>query len=121
VIGGVIGPAAAPQVLILGRYDAAGRLHVAGRSTDLHPAARAELGAVLRPHAGRGHPWPPRLPRSQWGRRPVEPLTYTRVHPDVVVELVVDPAMDGPRWRHPVRFARIRPDLRIEDLRQRAA
>jgi ATP-dependent DNA ligase len=120
VIGGVIGPAGAPRVLILGRYDAAGWLHVAGRSTELHPSARAALGAVLRSHSGRGHPWPTTLPRSRWGGRPAEPLAYTRVHPEVVVELVVDPAVDGPRWRHPVRFARIRPDLCVEDLRRRA-
>ena len=30
-------------------------------------------------------------PRSSWGRRPAEPLAYTRVHPDQVVELIVDP------------------------------
>src|SRR4029453_8740537 len=39
VVGGVIGPADAPRVLILGRCDAHGRLRVAGRSTQLRPAA----------------------------------------------------------------------------------
>jgi hypothetical protein len=33
-----------------------------------------------------------------------------------VVELVVDPATDGPRWRHPARFVRLRPDLHPTDL-----
>jgi hypothetical protein len=43
-------------------------------------------------------------------------LVYTRVYPDVVVELVVDFARDGPRRRHPVRFLRIGPDLQPSDL-----
>jgi hypothetical protein len=38
------------------------------------------------------------------------------VHPKVLVELVVDPATDGPRWRHPARFVRLRPDLHSTDL-----
>jgi ATP-dependent DNA ligase len=116
VVGGVIGRVGAPQVLLLGRYDDAGRLQVAGRTTELHPAARAAVGAVLRPHPGPGHPWPETLPRSRYGRRPAEPLSYTRVHPRTVVELVVDPALDGPRWRHPARFLRLRPDLHPGDL-----
>ena len=36
--------------------------------------------------------------------------------PEAVAELVVDPATDGPRWRHPARFVRLRPDLRPSDL-----
>jgi hypothetical protein len=39
------------------------------------------------------------------------------VRPEVVVELVVDPAVDGSRWRHPATFVRLRPDLRPDDLR----
>jgi ATP-dependent DNA ligase len=116
VIAGVIGPPTAPRVLLLGRPDRDGRLQVAGRSTDLGAAAAAALGTVLRPHPGPGHPWPPLLPRSSWGRRPAEPLAYTRVQPDLVVELVVDPAVDGPRWRHAATYLRLRPDLTLTDL-----
>jgi ATP-dependent DNA ligase len=116
VIAGVIGPPTVPRVLLLGRPDGQGRLQVAGRSTDLSPAAAAALGPVLRPHPGPGHPWPELLPRSTWGRRPAEPLAYTRVHPDLVAELVVDPAVDGPRWRHPATYIRLRPDLHPADL-----
>jgi hypothetical protein len=43
-------------------------------------------------------------------------LVYTRVHPDVVAELSVDPAADGHRWRHPVRLVRLRPDAHADDL-----
>jgi len=116
VVGGVIGRVAAPQVLLLGRPDYTGRLHVAGRTTDLSPATQATLAAVLRAPTGSGHPWPVTLPRARWGHGPAEPLSYTRVHPEVVVELVVDPAADGPRWRHPARFIRIRADLCPADL-----
>src|SRR3954449_1029224 len=74
---------------------------------------------------GRRGPAPPPPDRAsvagaaaplQLGRRPAEPLAYTRVHPDLVVELVVDPAVDGPRWRHPASFVRLRPDLHATDL-----
>ncbi len=48
VVGGVLGPPAAPTVLILGRPDVHGLLQVAGRSKDLTPAAGAAVGAALR-------------------------------------------------------------------------
>jgi ATP-dependent DNA ligase len=116
VVGGVLGRVDAPQVLLLGRFDGAGHLQLAGRTTELAAAARAAVGAVLRPHPGPGHPWPETLPRSRYGRRPAEPLSYTRVQPRTVVELVVDPAVDGPRWRHAARFLRLRPDLHPDDI-----
>jgi hypothetical protein len=112
----ILGPPAAPTVLILGRPDAHGVLQVAGRSKDLTPAAGAAVGAVLRGQVGAGHPWPEVLPRSRWGGRPAEPLAYTQVRPEVVVELVVDPAVDGPRWRHPATLVRLRSDLHPTDL-----
>ena len=34
----------------------------------------------------------------------------------MVVELSVDLAMDGLRWRHPVRFVRVRAELTAADL-----
>ena len=51
--------------------------------------------------------------RAHWGA----PRTaYTRVRPTLVVEVSVDPALDGLRWRHPVRFIRARDDLQAGDL-----
>ena len=41
---------------------------------------------------------------------------YTGVTPEVVVELFVDLAVDGLRWRHPVRFVRVRGELTAADL-----
>jgi ATP-dependent DNA ligase len=101
VIAGVIGPVHAPRVLLLGRPDQHGRLQVAGRTLDLTPTTATTIGPVLRPHIGSGHPWPELLPRSRWGRGPAEPLAYTQVRPEVVVELVVDPAVDGPAGATP--------------------
>jgi hypothetical protein len=115
VIGGVLGPLHAPHALIVGRYDDTGRLVIAGRTLDLHPAAQATVAAVLQPPPRAGHPWPVTLPRSHYGR-PASAQPYTRVRPDAVAELVVDPAIDGLRWRHATRFLRLRPDLRPTDL-----
>jgi hypothetical protein len=44
---------------------------------------------------------------------------YTRVRPDLVVEVSADLALDGLRWRHPVRFVRARDDLQAGDLASR--
>jgi hypothetical protein len=41
---------------------------------------------------------------------------WAGVTPEVVVELWVDRAMDGLRWRHPVRFVRVRGELTAADL-----
>jgi hypothetical protein len=38
------------------------------------------------------------------------------VRPEVVVELSVDLALEGLRWRHPVRFVRVRAELAVADL-----
>jgi hypothetical protein len=48
--------------------------------------------AVLRPHRSRRIRGRRRRPRSRWDARPAEALAYTRVHPEVMVEPVVDPA-----------------------------
>jgi ATP-dependent DNA ligase len=111
VVGGVIGPVDAPRELILGRFDQGGRLRIAGRSTTLRPAASAELGRLLRPATV--HPWPETLPPHPYGGGRT---TYNRVTPEIVVELSADLAVDGLRWRHPVRFVRVRGELTAADL-----
>ncbi len=112
VVGGVTGTRQAPESLILGRYDAEGRLRVVARTTPLAPAARTVLGGVLR-HAGPDHPWPPELPAGfaggLYGSHP--PIRYVRTEPEVVVEFSGDAAVEGGRWRHAVRYHRIRTDL----------
>ena len=49
------------------------------------------------------HEWPDKLPAHQ---RRVSGTAYTRVRPDLVVEVSADLALDGLRWRHPVRLVR---------------
>ena len=110
VIGGVTGTVHAPQELILGRHDHAGRLRIAGRTTALRPSTAARLGALLEQQA---HAWPERLPAHRWGA-PRTP--YTRVRPDLIVEVSADLALDGLRWRRPSRFVRLRADLHPDDL-----
>jgi hypothetical protein len=60
----VTGTVAAPQELILGRYDR-GRLRIAGRTIRLAMTASAQLGALLRPATT--HPWPELLPPHTYG------------------------------------------------------
>jgi ATP-dependent DNA ligase len=115
VVGGVIGPIDAPRVLLLGRLDRDGHLHLVGRTTELTPANRRTVAGRLRPHTGSGHPWPNPLPSTRWGR-PGPPTAYTPVRPTVVVELIVDTAVEHHRWRHPAHFVRVRADLRSDDL-----
>jgi hypothetical protein len=43
-------------------------------------------------------------------------VPLTRVVPDVVVEISADAALQAGVFRHPVRYVRVRPDLRPEDL-----
>jgi ATP-dependent DNA ligase len=115
VVGGVIGPLNAPRVLLLGRHDTDGHLHLVGRTTELTPAGRAVVAPLLRPSARSGHPWSNPLPSTRWGR-PGPPTAYTPVRPGVVVEVTVDTAVEHHRWRHPARFLRVRADLGSDDL-----
>ncbi|WP_243719572.1 ATP-dependent DNA ligase [Actinomadura sp. KC06] len=112
IVGGVTGTRQAPESLILGRHDNDGRLRVVARTTPLPPEARASLGDVLR-HAGPDHPWPAELPAGfaggPYGTHP--PIRYVRTEPETVVEISADTAVEQGRWRHPVRFVRLRPDL----------
>src|SRR5215212_868674 len=75
VVGGVIGPLDAPRVLLLGRHDHDGQFHLVGRTTELTPAGRGAVAALLHPHTGPAHPWPNPLPSTRWGRpRPPPPF-----------------------------------------------
>ena len=110
VVGGITGSLNAPRELILGRYDATGGLRIAGRTGLLRSAAASYLAPLLE---AQDHGWPDRLPEHRWG---TPPTSYTRVRPRVVVEVSADLAVDGLRWRHPVRFVRLRAELHPVDL-----
>ena len=118
IIGGLTGTLVRPQGLIVGRYrSATGELMVVGRSTILGEVAAAEVARAVRP-ASEEHPWPDVLPpgwtSSIYGSR--EPTRYTRLIPDLVLEVRVDVATDHHRWRHPVRYMRLRPDLTADEV-----
>jgi hypothetical protein len=115
IVGGVIGPIEAPEVLLLGRIDERGRLRVAGRTSNLPRGMRAEVGAVLEA-AARIHPWPTTISSSRFGQLPPHPVEYNPVHPAVVVEVDADVAFEHGRWRHPTALRRLRLDLAVEDL-----
>ncbi|WP_206060926.1 hypothetical protein [Nonomuraea basaltis] len=87
-------------------------LRVVGRTTRLTAQAAAKIATLLTP-ADDGHSWPATLPPgwagSPYGQR--GPLTYTRVQPDLVVEVLIDTATDLGKHRHPVRYLRPRADL----------
>jgi ATP-dependent DNA ligase len=116
IVGGVLGTLDNPGGLVLGLPEPSGQLRIAGRTGQLAPKHRREVLAALRPCAG-AHPWPDAIPSSRFGQRPSQPVEYTRVTPTVVVELAVDTSFDDDRWRHAVRFLRVRHDLAVGDLR----
>ena len=111
--GGVIGSLDRPSQLVAGRYRD-GDLVVVGRTSPLSPQQAAELAAVLRP-AGDDHPWPERIGTGRFGGGRLS-VPLTRVAPTAVVEVSADAALQAGVFRHPLRFVRIRPDLRPEDL-----
>ncbi|WP_017537937.1 ATP-dependent DNA ligase [Nocardiopsis halophila] len=108
VVGGVVGRPDRPWALILGRRDpGSGALRPVGRTHDLDEAQREGLDGLLS-KASDDHPWPRTLGPA-WGRETRQP--YTRVEPDLVVEVEPDASVAGGKWRHLVRYLRPRPDL----------
>ncbi|MFF7953722.1 ATP-dependent DNA ligase [Streptomyces griseorubiginosus] len=113
IVGAVTGPLHAPRTLLLGRYDSAGRLQYAGRTTTLTADASTALALLLLP-VGDVHPWRGWSFSAGWGT--TDTLNVTLVRPERVVEIGVDVALDAAgRWRHPVRMYRVRSDM---DVRQ---
>ncbi|MFF9074578.1 ATP-dependent DNA ligase [Streptomyces sp. NPDC014872] len=114
IVAAVTGRLPLPGSVLLGRFDSAGRLRYAGRSTPL-PAARSRaFGAQLR-GARPSHPWQGRSFSAAWGRR--EQLDVTLVEPELVAEVSADISRDAAgRWRHPVRLLRIREDMAVADV-----
>lgn len=122
IVAGVLGPVSQPEALLLGRYDADGRLRYAGRTAPLAAAARAELAPLLTQSGTRrdgrtNHPWPKPLPAGWSGSFDrTGPLEYRQVAPVIVAEIQVDSAYEHTRWRHAVRFVRMRGDLSVFDV-----
>ncbi len=113
VAGGVIGSLARPSQLVVGRHRD-GELVVVGRTSPLSPRQSEELAAVLRPAEG-DHPWPDRIGTGRFGGGRLS-VPLTPVRPEVVVEVSADAALQAGVFRHPLRFLRVRSDLRVADL-----
>ncbi|MFB8760568.1 ATP-dependent DNA ligase [Streptomyces nigra] len=108
IIGAVTGRVESPSSLLLGRYDDAGRLRFLARTTSLAPGARRELVGRLRA-AGVEHPWHGRKFSAGWDSS--DELEHQPVWPELVAEFQGDTAVDEGRYRHPVRFVRIRAEM----------
>ncbi|MFH9677461.1 ATP-dependent DNA ligase [Streptomyces sp. NPDC017405] len=114
VVGAVTGSLTTPRTVLLGRYDAAGRLQYTGRSTTLSQAAGRAPADVLIPPTG-AHPWQGWTFSAGWGTQ--RTLDVVLVEPEVVKEVAVDVARDNAgRWRHPVRPHRIRTDVGVAQI-----
>ena len=113
VAGGVIGTLERPSQLVAGGYRN-GELVVVGRTSPLSPRQSEELAAVLTA-ADADHPWPERIGTGRFGGGRLS-VPLTRVRPEVVVEVSADAALQAGVFRHPLRFLRVRADLRVEDL-----
>ena len=108
VIAAITGTLQQPRSLLFGRFDTRGRLHYVGSSTGLSAAAARSLAGLLTV-SGEQHPWQGQVLATRWGRATRE---VTLVEPDLVAEVSADVSLDaGGRWRHPVRFHRIRAEL----------
>ncbi|MEV6809687.1 ATP-dependent DNA ligase [Streptomyces sp. NPDC051132] len=108
VLAGITGSLASPQMLLLGRRDAAGRLRMVARTTPLRAADRREIAQRVTP-GGPDHPWHGLRLSAGWSVR--GELDYHPVLPELAVEFIADTAIEGGRYRHPVRYLRIRDDL----------
>ena len=90
--------------LILGLYDAEGKLHVVGHSSGLRAAEKRALVERLAPYEtgsrGRGDP-------SRWQSE--RELEWIELRPELVVEVTFDHASDG-RIRHGTKILRWRED-----------
>jgi ATP-dependent DNA ligase len=112
IVGGLVGSVHLPRALLLGRWKPdVGKLVMVGRTTDLDGHQQAEIVDLLH-KAGSEHPWPPTYTPA-WG---ADRAPYSRVRPELVVEVEPDVAVSHGRWRHPVKYIRPRPDLRPGDV-----
>lgn len=129
VVGAVTGSLDAPSRLVLGYYPdpAAGlddpaavaatpaadpdglRLQVAGASIPLGARQARSIGRLLVP-ATADHPWPDRMPAGWLGHWAGASTRVRLVAPHVVVEVSSDTAFEYGRWRHQVRYMRVRTD-----------
>jgi ATP-dependent DNA ligase len=115
VVGGITGSTADPQTLLLGRFDATGRLRYIGQTVPLNNQQKRQLTRLL---AGlpiaepADHPWPVPLPAGWTGHFGREPLSYQPLPPTITVEINTDNAVETQGcYRHAIRLLRFRSEL----------
>ncbi len=112
--------------LLLGLYNAEGRLQHVGVASSFTMKRRAELAEELAPlmvQEGEEHPWADwadasahekdRLPGGQSRWSAGKDLSFVPLRPERVVEVAYD-HMEGTRFRHSGQFRRWRPDREPE-------
>lgn len=107
------GTLASPATLLPARYDVLGHLRMIARTTPLSTAVRRYLAPQLHPPEP-DHPWQGRRFSAGWGTR--SELEFHPVRPELVAEFQADTAIDEGRYRHPVRFLRLREDLAVQQV-----
>jgi ATP-dependent DNA ligase len=115
IVGGVLGSSRVPRALVLGRYDRRGRLRVVGRTFPIRREASAAVAPMLAQPTG-PHPWPTVLPGGRFGLPGSDPVEHTPVAPTLVVEIETDSAFEAGRYRHGVKFLKVRAELQPEDV-----
>lgn len=115
VCAAVIGPLRRPTEIVAG-LPIGGELHIVGLSSALKPVDARPIVPWLRPPAGT-HPWPSTVKGTTLDRfnRDASPVELTLVDP-LVVEVMADTAWSGQAFRHALRFRRVRPELRWDEV-----
>jgi len=112
IVGAVTGSIMRPESVIAAAVID-GQLAVVGRTVALTTAQAHELAEHLTP-ADHDHPWPDELGTGVFGQR--GRVTITKVRPELVLEVAADPALQGRRYRHALRYLRIRADMVPTDV-----
>jgi hypothetical protein len=89
---------------VVARDDLPGRAH----SRPGTPAGRAPDAA------DDDRPWPDELSTGVFGQR--ARVAITKVRPELVLEVAADPALRGRRYRHALRYLRLRTDTDPSDV-----
>jgi len=112
IVGAVTGPITRPEAVIAGALRD-GELLVIGRTVPLTAAQSRQLAATLAP-AGHEHPWPDEISSGVFGQRARVPIT--KVEPVLVLEVAADAARQAGRYRHALRYMRLRDDVDPADV-----
>ena len=112
IVGAVIGPIRRPESVIAAALID-GELAIVGRTVALTIAQATDLGKHLTP-ADHDHPWPDEIGTGVFGQR--ARVTITKVRRELVLEVAADPALHGHRYRHALRYLRLRTDMDPTDV-----